>query len=69
MNFKSITLAVLGLGLGAAMSAQDVQTFTYSTPDGKSGLRMAWRTDSTEQWQPIDRVVFSKEDVQPSPVP
>lgn len=55
MNFKSITLAVLGLGLGAAMSAQDVQTFTYSTPDGKSGLRMAWRTDSTEQWQPIDR--------------
>lgn len=41
--------------LGAASaSAADIDLFNYSAPDGNSGLRLAWRTDSTSVWEPLD---------------
>lgn len=43
---KYISVLALALSMSALASAQDVQTFSYSTPDGKSGLRVAWRNDS-----------------------
>ncbi len=52
---KYISVLALALSMSALASAQDVQTFSYSTPDGKSGLRVAWRNDSSEQWQVIKR--------------
>lgn len=53
MLTKIIPLA-LALTLGASsVKAADIELFNYAEPDGNSGLRLAWRTDSTSQWQPL----------------
>lgn len=39
----------------AGATAQNVETFSYTPPGGKPGLRLAWRADSTEQWQVVRR--------------
>ena len=36
------------------LNAQSADLFSYSAPDGKSGLRLAWRADASSDWQPID---------------
>lgn len=43
-------LAVMGM----AASAVEVETLSYALPQGKSGLRLAWRPDSTCAWIPFD---------------
>ncbi|MDE7407289.1 MAG: carbohydrate binding domain-containing protein, partial [Muribaculaceae bacterium] len=45
-------LAVALVSCVGAM-ARNVNLFSYSVPDGTSGLRLAWRTDSASAWQPI----------------
>lgn len=53
MLTKIIPLA-LALTLGASsVKAADIELFNYAEPDGNSGLRLAWRADSTSQWQPL----------------
>lgn len=53
MLTKIIPLA-LALTLGASsVKAADIDLFNYAEPDGNSGLRLAWRADSTSQWQPL----------------
>lgn len=34
-------------------SSGDPEIISYSFPEGNSGLRIAWRSDSTQQWQPL----------------
>ena len=41
----------LGIGRGGALFAQSAELFSYAFPGGDSGLRLAWRTDSTDQWK------------------
>lgn len=55
MKFKVLAAMSFAMAIASGAVAQTVQTFCYSTPDGKSGLRLAWRNDSTEQWQLIKR--------------
>ncbi len=44
--------------------AGEVETLVYSFPGGESGLRLAWRTDSTSEWTPL-RHDFVKNDFGP----
>lgn len=36
-----------------SLNAQSADLFSYSAPDGKSGLRLAWRVDASSDWQPL----------------
>ena len=36
-----------------AIASSGVEMLNYSMPGGDSGLRLAWRPDSTSQWQPL----------------
>ena len=48
------TYAALAMVLGAMpATVAGAELFSYSLSDGNSGLRLAWRADSTEQWQPL----------------
>lgn len=38
-----------------AVSARADRLFSFSTPDGTSGLRLAWQADSSSGWQSIGR--------------
>lgn len=54
MLTKIITSNAIALLLGASSAfAADIQLFNYAEPDGSSGLRLAWRADSTSQWEPL----------------
>jgi len=57
MNITScFSAAVLAfaLGSGAAVAgAADVEMLNYAFPGGDSGLRLAWRADSSAEWQPL----------------
>ena len=44
-------MLALAAGLGAA--AEDVEMFAYAMPEGKSGLRLAWRPSAGQPWQPV----------------
>ena len=46
-------LAAAAVSSTVAMSV-DVQTLAYSTSDGASGLRLAWRPDTLSQWIPLN---------------
>ena len=49
-----------------ASGASGEQLFSYSTPDGKSGLRLALRSGEGAQWSPIgDRLNFVSSDFGP----
>ncbi|MDE6859521.1 MAG: carbohydrate binding domain-containing protein [Duncaniella sp.] len=50
MQLHRYALAALA---ALALDAAATDLFSYSTPDGKSGLRLAWRSDSTAAWQPL----------------
>lgn len=52
-------LTVFAMLAAAAVSSTvamgvDVQTLAYSTSDGASGLRLAWRPDTLSQWIPLN---------------
>ncbi len=50
MQLRNLALGVIAT-ITININATDL--FSYSTPDGKSGLRLAWRADSTEAWQSL----------------
>lgn len=50
MKFSSLIL-VAALSAGTLHGAE---LFSYSTPDGKSGLRLAWRDSAEMAWTPLD---------------
>lgn len=53
MKPQIITAAIaLALGITTA-NAESIDIFNYSAPDGRSGLRLAWRADSTDAWHPL----------------
>lgn len=45
--------SVLALAAGLGAAAEDVEMFAYAMPEGKSGLRLAWRPSADEPWQPV----------------
>lgn len=49
-RFLSVFTAAM-LSLSSQTQAADL--FSYSTPDGKSGLRLAWRADKDSEWQSL----------------
>ncbi len=54
MKPKILTMIVAAaLGVSAA-GAQSVEVFNYSEAGGESGLRLAWRADSTDSWHPLN---------------
>lgn len=52
MKIRSLALATIAT---LTLNAAAADLFSYSTPDGKSGLRLAWRADSTSAWQPLGK--------------
>ena len=50
-KIASLALAA-ALGVSTAFAA-DIELFNYAVPGGDSGLRLAWRADSTSQWEPL----------------
>lgn len=51
-SFRTLLLAVCA-SVASVASAADVEALVYSFPDGDSGLRLAWRADSTAEWTPL----------------
>lgn len=52
--------------LALSLQAEGADLFSYSTPDGKSGLRLAWRTDAASAWQTLgDNFNFVSSDFGP----
>ncbi len=50
MKLKSLLAVIAALSAGGVF-AQSAELFSYAFPGGDSGLRLAWRTDSTDQWK------------------
>ena len=50
MKLKSLLAVIAALSVGGVF-AQSAELFSYAFPGGDSGLRLAWRMDSTDQWK------------------
>lgn len=53
MKKLQCVLCGMAMVLPGVMSADNVEMFSYSLPEGNSGLRIAWRADKDAQWQSI----------------
>lgn len=53
MNRLQCVLCGMAMVLPGAVSAADVEMFSYSLPEGNSGLRIAWRADKDSPWQSV----------------
>ncbi|MCM1067326.1 MAG: alpha-L-arabinofuranosidase [Muribaculaceae bacterium] len=46
-------LAALAIALCSALPSQSAEIFSYSAPDGRSGMRLASRADGASEWEPV----------------